>query len=369
MPAASRWIVLGLVWCATIVSSRARAAGAQEMSVEEYEPRSTLVVPKHLVVRSRFPFVDVHAHPNGVMPPDSLAMLVSEMDALNMAVMVNLSGRTGERLKQIVQNMQGRYPGRFIVFANLSFEEGVDADFGERAARQLEADVRNGASGLKIFKSLGLWIRDADSARLRTDDPRLDPVWSKCAELGIPVLIHTGDPAPFWEPPDRFNERWLELKQRPNRKRPPEPTWETIMQEQWNVIRRHPRTTFISAHLSWLGNDLGRLGALLDSLPNMYVEIGAVLAELGRQPRFAREWLVRYQDRVLFGKDWWEPSEYHVYFRTLETADEYFDYYRRRHAFWKLYGLDLPDTVLRKLYYENALSIIPRIDRRLFPEQ
>jgi predicted TIM-barrel fold metal-dependent hydrolase len=256
-----------------------------------------------------------------------------------------------------------------VVFANLNYENVNDTNFGEQAARQLEQDVKSGASGLKIFKSLGLWIRDADNNRIKTDDPRFDPIWAKCAELGIPVLIHTGDPAPFWEPHDRLNERWLELKERPRRKRPPEPTWETIMQEQWNVIRRHPRTTFISAHLSWLGNDLGRLGRLLDSLPNMHVEIGAVLAELGRQPRFARNWFIRYQDRVLFGKDAWEPSEYHVYFRTLETADEYFDYYRKRHAFWKLYGLDLPEEVLRKLYYGNALKLIPDIDGRSFGQQ
>ncbi len=339
---------------------------SQEISFESYEPRSTLVVPAHPVSRARFPFIDVHAHPDGRMPPDSLDQLIRDMDGLNMAVMVNLSGRSGDRLREIVENMKGRYPGRFVVFSNVSFEDVDEPTFGRRAAQQLEDDVRSGASGLKIFKSLGMWITDRDSNRVRTDDPRLDPIWAKCAELGIPVLIHTGDPAPFWEPHDRFNERWLELKERPRRKRPPEPSWETIMQEQWNVIHRHPRTTFISAHLSWLGNDLGRLGALLDSLPNMNVEIGAVLAELGRQPRFARDFLIRYQDRVLFGKDAWEPSEYHVYFRTLETADEYFDYYRRRHAFWQLYGLELPDEVLRKLYYGNAIRLIPGIDTSRF---
>lgn len=359
---------LWIPMCATVLAG-AMPALAQEMTIEEYEPRSTLIVPGHEITRSRFPFIDVHAHPSGLMSSDSLDLLVRDMDALNMAVMVNLSGRSGERLEKIVENMKGRYPGRFVVFANLNYENVNDANFGEQAARQLEQDVKSGASGLKIFKSLGMWIRDADSNRIKTDDPHFDPIWAKCAELGIPVLIHTGDPAPFWESHDRLNERWLELKERPRRKRPPEPTWETIMQEQWNVIRRHPRTTFISAHLSWLGNDLGRLGRLLDSLPNMYVEIGAVLAELGRQPRFARNWLIRYQNRVLFGKDAWEPSEYHVYFRTLETADEYFDYYRKRHAFWKLYGLDLPEAVLRKLYYGNALKLIPGIEGRSFGQQ
>ncbi len=188
--------------------------------------------------------------------------------------------------------------------------------------------------------------------------------------MGIPVLIHSGEPANFWKPKDRYNERWLELKQKPNRYRDPKlvASWEQVMGEHHNVFKKHPGTTFISAHLGWRANDLASLGKLLDEHPNMYTEIGAVLAELGRQPRFAREWLVKYQDRVLFGKDLWVPKEFHVYFRVLETSDEYFDYYRKRHAFWKMYGLDLPDDVLKKLYYKNALRIIPGIDRTLFPE-
>jgi predicted TIM-barrel fold metal-dependent hydrolase len=203
-----------------------------------------------------------------------------------------------------------------------------------------------------------------------TDDPRLDPIWRKAGELGIPVLIHTGDPAPFWQPHDHNNERWLELKQFPNRARPADkyPPFDSIMAEQHRLFGRHPQTTFINAHLGWYGNDLGKLGELLDRYPNMYTEIGAVLAELGRQPRTARAFLTKYQDRVLFGKDLYNQAEYHTYFRVLETADEYFDYYRRRHAFWKMYGMDLPDDVLKKLYYKNALRIIPGIDKSGFPD-
>jgi uncharacterized protein len=352
------------LFAATIVGGLLPAAAcAQEMGFEEYEPRSTLVVPAHPVARARFPFVDVHSH-QGNLSPERVAQVVADMDRLNMAVMVNLSGGSGERLAQGVRALREQYPDRFVVFANVSFNGIDDPDFGRKAAAQLEQDYRAGARGLKIFKNLGMEVRFQDGRRVATDDPRLDPLWAKAGELGIPVLIHTGDPAPFWLPHDRYNERWLELKEIPNRRRPPEryPPWEEIMAEHWNVIRKHPRTTFISAHLSWLGHDLGRLGRLLDSLPNMYTEIGAVLAELGRQPRAARAFLVRYQDRVLFGKDSWAPDEFPYFFRTLETADEYFDYYRKRHAFWKLYGLDLPDEVLRKLYYENAVRIIPGID-------
>ena len=213
-----------------------------------------------------------------------------------------------------------------------------------------------------------MYVTYADGRRVQTDDPRLDPIWAKCGELGIPVLIHTGDPAPFWKPHDKHNERWFELKERPRRKRDPEPSWEQIMGEQWNVFRKHSNTIFINAHLGWLGNDLERLGKMMDEMPNMYTELGAVVAELGRQPRTARQWLIQYQDRVMMGKDSWNPEEYYTYFRIFETADEFFPYYRKRHAWWTMYGLDLPDEVLRKLYYKNALRIIPGIDTSLFPD-
>lgn len=336
---------------------------------EEYEPRSTLVVPEHPVPRARYPVIDVHSHQRGNMSRERLDQLVADMDALNLQVLVNLSGGTGERLAGNVDNMEGAYPDRFVTFANVDFSDIDDPDFGRKAAARLERDFENGARGLKIYKNLGLTLTDGTGARVPTDDPRLEPIWEKAGELGIPVLIHTGEPAPFFEPHDKHNERWLELKERPRRARPPSeyPPWETVMEEQWRMFRKHPRTRFIAAHLAWLGGDLGRLGKLLDEIPNMYTEIGAVLAEVGRQPRFARRFLETYQDRVMFGKDSWRPEEYPYFFRTLETADEYFPYYRKRHAFWRLYGLDLPEVVLKKLYYGNALKLIPGIDPAPFP--
>lgn len=349
----------------------AAPAAEPTMSFEEYEPRSTLVVPEHPVARAKYPFVDVHSHQRARdMSAEKAAELVAAMDGLNMAVMVNLSGGNGENFQKGQTNLVERHPSRFVQFANVDFDKISEPGFGENAARQLEADVKNGARGLKIFKNLGMFVKDKDGRRVPTDDPRIDPVWAKCAELGIPVLIHTGEPVAFWEPMDRFNERWLELKQFPNRRRNSTDfaSFEATMGEQHNVFRKHPKTIFINAHLGWLGHDLGRLGRLMDEMPNMHTEIGAVLHELGRQPRFAREFLIRHQDRVLFGKDSWAPEEYPYYFRTLETADEYFPYYRKRHAFWRLYGLDLPDEVLKKIYYKNALRIIPGLDKSLFPE-
>jgi predicted TIM-barrel fold metal-dependent hydrolase len=195
-------------------------------------------------------------------------------------------------------------------------------------------------------------------------------VWKKCGELGIPVLIHAADPKSFWDPMDSNNERWLELKTRPGRKRSdtdPAP-WQQIIGEQHNLFRKHKNTNFINAHMGWYANDLQQLSQLLDEIPNMYVEIAAVIAELGRQPRFAKDFFIKYQDRILFGKDSWVPDEFPTYFRVLETADEYFPYHKKYHAFWAMYGLDLPDDVLKKVYYKNALKIVPGLDKSLFPD-
>lgn len=342
------------------------------MYFEAYKPNSTLVVKEHPITSSKFPFIDAHAHFFNArnMEEAEFEKLVEEMDEMNMGALVNLSGGWGDNLRRSVENMKGYAPDRFAIFANVDFD-GIDQPgWTERAVAQLEADVNAGASGLKIYKSLGMTVTDSEGNRIAVNDERIDPVWAKAGELGIPVLIHSADPAPFWLPQDEKNERWFELKERPNRiRRPGEfPSWETIIGEQHNMFSKHPETNFINAHMGWMANDLESLGDLLDELTNVYVEMGAVLAELGRQPRTAKAWLEKYQDRVLFGKDSYAPSEYHVYFRVLETTDEYFDYYRQRHAHWKMYGLGLSDEALKHIYYKNALRIIPGLDASRFPE-
>jgi len=355
---------------------------AQTMDFEEYNPPSTLVVPEHKVESAKYPFIDVHSHQYR-MPDQDLKELVADMDKINMGIMVNLSGRGFRRtasggydvndtdyLKRAVENGVKNANGRVVVFTNISFDGIGSKDWTKNAVKELEADVAAGAKGLKIYKSLGFSVNDTDGKRVAIDDPRLDDIWAKCGQLGIPVLIHAADPKPFWDEQDSDNERWLELKTHPGRKRSatdPAP-WEQIINEQHNIFRKHPGTIFINAHMGWYANDLGKLGQLLDEMPNMYVEIGAVIAELGRQPRMAKTFFEKYQDRVLFGKDSWKPEEYPTYFRVLETDDEYFPYYKKYHAYWKMYGLNLPDEVLKKLYYKNALKIIPKLDASLFPQ-
>lgn len=338
------------------------------MDVEEYDPVSTLVVPEHPLTRSKYPFIDVHNH-QWIMPVQDLDDLVLEMDSLNMGLMVNLSGFRGKVLEWSLDNVSENYPERFVVFLNINFENLDDPGWPEEPLMMLEEGVKQGVKGLKVYKELGLNDQDKAGNRIAVNDPRLDPIWAKCGELGIPVLIHSGEPSSFWEPKDKYNERWLELKQYPSRYRDPEklPSFDSIMAEQHAVFRAHPNTKFINAHLGWYGNDLKKLGELMVEYPNMYTEIGAVLAELGRQPKAARAFFIEYQDRILFGKDTYKMEEYYTYFRVLETDDEYFDYYRKRHANWKMYGLGLPDSVLRKVYFENALKVIPGIDPSIFP--
>jgi len=353
------------------------AACAQEraldmkMDFEDYDPPSTLVVPEHVLTRAKYPFVDVHNHQFN-MPTQDLNGLLKEMDQLNMAVMVNLSGRgrgSTEHLDKSLENVKKTNPKRLIVFTNMDFAAIDDPEWQGRMLKQLEDDVKKGANGLKIYKTLGLFAVDSKGRRIHIDDPRIDPIWDKCGQLGIPVFIHSADPKQFWQPIDKNNERWLELKLHPGRRHDTDTTsWETVIAEQHRMFKKHPKTKFINAHMGWYANDLKKLGELLEQMPNMYCELGAVIAELGRQPRAGRAFLVKYQDRVMFGKDSWVPEEYATYFRVLETADDYFPYHKRYHAFWRMYGLDLPDDVLKKIYYKNAIKVIPNIDASLFPK-
>jgi predicted TIM-barrel fold metal-dependent hydrolase len=237
------------------------------------------------------------------------------------------------------------------------------------AAAQLEEDIRNGAVGLKVAKNLGLTEKDPSGARIAVDDARLQPVWAVAAKHKIPVMIHTADPKPLFDPMDKYNERWLELRLRPNRAGAGRGiSWEQLIGEQHNLVASNPQTTFILAHMGWMSHDLAALGALLDKYPNMNLEIAAILGELGRQPRATKRFFTRYQDRILFGKDRYDVEEYPFYFRMLETDDEWIDNIRKYHGLWKLYAFDLPDEVLKKIYYRNALRLFPGLSREGFPD-
>ena len=349
------------------------------MDIEEYSPKSSLVVEENPRNSAKFPFVDVHSH-QWKMPVMDFANLIAEMDSLNMGYMINLSGSgfaafAGNQklmditLTESLENVKKQgFSNRFGVFVNVNFNKIDDEDFAKNNVEIIKEAVKQGVIGLKVYKNLGLNLKDDSGERVKVDDKRLNPIWEICGELNIHVLIHSGDPSPFFDPIDKHNERWLHARQKPQSFRNSDeyPSFDEVMQEQYNMFKNNPNTIFINAHLGWYGNDLNKMSAQLDDLPNVYTEIGAVIAELGRQPIRARKFFVEHQDRVLFGKDTYKKSEFDVYFRILETSDEYFDYYRKRHAHWKMYGLNLPDSILKKLYYKNARKLFPNIPLELF---
>lgn len=332
--------------------------------IRPYRPRSTLVTPVTTVDQARFPAIDFHCHWTNTVEPE---LLLAAMDRENVAYAVNLSGGFGDDLHQMLDRYVQPGGGRLIVFANIDFSRIDDSDFGRDAVLALEEARARGAGGLKIFKSLGLTIRDKSGQLVPIDDPRIDPVWEACARLGMPVLIHAADPIAFFQPVDEHNERWMQLRRYPNWSflAPQFPEWADIIAQRNRMIARHRDVTFVVAHLAEAGNDLATLGRWLDENPNMSVDLSGRMNEIGRQPRRAREFFIQYADRILFGTDRYpgrnEQPRYHLYFRMLETADEYFDYYD--HPFppageWKVYGLDLPDDVLEKVYRGNALRIL-----------
>ena len=348
------------------------------MDIGEYSPKSTLIVNENKVYKSKFPFIDVHSH-HWDMPIQDLSELVSEMDSLNMAYLINLSGSglatffgkqdlMEKNLTSSIKNVKEYFPKRFGVFFNINFNRIDDEDFKGTTTLLINDAVEQGAIGLKVYKNLGLNLRDSKGKRVPVDDERLSFIWEECAKLNIPVLIHSGEPKAFFDPIDKFNERWLHAREKPNSFRSSDqyPPFEKVMLEQYNLFRKHPKTMFINAHFGWYANDLNKLSKILDELKNVNVEFGAVINELGRQPRAAKNFFIKYQDRILFGKDIYKKDEYYIYFRVLETSDEYIQYYRKRHGLWRLYGMGLPDVVLKKIYHENALKMFPSIDRSLF---
>lgn len=325
-----------------------------------------LHVPVTHMERARFPVIDIHNHTNDAgsltRPHLPASDVVEAMDRCNVQRIVILTGGWGEGLQRVVDTMVKPYPDRFTVFCQLDWSKVTEPDFGEQMVLLLRDAVRRGARGLKILKSFGLQYRDAAGKLVRVDDPRLDPVWAECGRLGIPVAIHVGDPAAFFLPIDGNNERYDELIKNPGWSFHGKdyPSFIEIEEAVERVFKRHPQTSFVWLHVGNWPENLDYIGGVLDRCPNVTVEIGARHAELGRQPRRARKFFIDYQDRILFGSDYRLNEEaYQNMFRCLETEDEYFDYYHwPTQGRWKIYGLGLPDTVLRKVYHLNAERIL-----------
>jgi predicted TIM-barrel fold metal-dependent hydrolase len=336
--------------------------------MEDYQPRSELVVPEHQVSRAKFPAVDAHNHltyPGFGFENLEMAQVLRELDLLNVATVVNLSGETGDVLKRNIEAFDHAYPGRFVTYCNLDYVGLGSPGWTDKTVVQLREDIRAEARGLKIYKELGLVHRDTDGKLVMPSDPRLFDIWETVGEAGLPVTIHVADPRAFFRPLDRFNERWEELHAFPSWHfyGPDFPTFEALMDSLYALIEAHPKTNFITAHVGCYPENLGFVSKMMDRYPNFYTDIAARLAELGRAPYSAREWFLRYADRILFGTDFTPNiTMYQTHFRFLESADEYFPYEANNpmggQGRWRIYGVYLPDEVLRKVYHGNARRLL-----------
>jgi len=332
--------------------------------LRDFQPQWMLHLSSHPVQRARFPVIDVHQHVNDAMHLEERvapAVLVKRMDDLNIKAIVILTGMWSEKLEAVLDEMIKPYPDRFIVFTQIDWSRIDDPAFGEEMVRQIDDGVARGARGLKILKDFGLGARYRSGRLLAIDDPRLDVIWDECGRLGIPVAIHTGDPEAFFHPIDGKNERYEELMEHPDWSfyGPQFPSLESLLEARNRVFAKHPKTTFISLHMGWPEN-LDWVERMLKQYPNVYAEFGAREAELGRQPRRTRRLFLEYQDRILFGTDNGPEEEmYRNNFRWLETADEDFDYWGApSQGRWKISGLDLPASVLEKIYHVNAERVL-----------
>lgn len=360
-------------------------ASPKPLSLVDYQPTSMLHVQETHVARSRFPVIDIHTHicesakdENGVdMSPKRTYYATPEellqvMDRKNIRSMVNLTGGYGSGLSETVKKYDRAFPDRFYTFTEPSYSRLLESGYPKLQAQAIEQAHKDGARGLKILKTLGLYLRENITlgALVKIDDPRFDPMWDTCGQLGIPVAIHVSDPLAFFTPTDRFNERYEELNNHPDWSfyGPGFPSNAELIDARNRMIARHPKTRFIVLHVGNGAENLAEVSENLDRFPNMTVDIAARIGELGRQPRTARRFFEKYQDRVLFGTDATPHADnypqqvfndqlYEIYYRFLETDDEYFDYAPARvppQGRWRIYGVNLPEPILKKIYNGNA---------------
>lgn len=340
------------------------------MLLHEFSPHSKLQTKITRIQKPRFQVIDVHNHIGAPFnPSDRIPVqdFLVNMDTAGVKTFVDLDGGWGEDvLQRHLDTYKAAAPDRFIHFGGVNWTQWPDKGngFGEWAAKRLREQVGWGAQGLKIWKNFGLKVHDSEGNLVAVDDPRLDPLWGTAAELEIPVLIHVADPVAFFDPLNAHNERWEELKTHPDWHfpSPPFPPFTTIIKQLANLVADHPKTRFIGAHVGCYAENLDWVRDLLDRAPNFYVDISARISELGRQPYTSRQFFLDYADRILFGTDMGpDPKTYQIYYRFLETDDEYFHYGSAEipgQGRWQIYGLHLPDDVLEKIYFLNAKKIL-----------
>lgn len=357
---------------------------ARVLALDKFRPQSMLVVESTDITTASFPVVDVHSHFHYRFrqSKEQLDQFVRLMNRNNLAVCVSLDGRLGEQWEDHSEYLWEEHKQRFVIFVSLDWRGDGDLDdistwdchrpdFARRMAQQLAFAKAKGACGLKVFKQMGLDYKNPDGSLMKINDPRWDPIWEACGKLGLPVIIHTADPAAFFEPVDERNERWEELHRRPEWGFYGEkfPSRQKLLEARNQVIGKHPNTIFIGAHMANNPENLAEVDEWLTRYPNLYVEFASRIGELGRQPYTARKFFIKRANRILFGTDGpWPETRVRLYWRFLETYDEYFPYSEKPfppQGFWNIYGIGLPDEVLRKIYFENASRVIPGVKERL----
>jgi predicted TIM-barrel fold metal-dependent hydrolase len=356
----------------------------RELLLKNFRPRAMLKVKQTNITRAKFSVVDLHTHFRYRFrhSPEQLDAFVELMDRNNIAVCVSLDGQLGDDFREHAKYLWTKYPDRFMIFANVDWRGAGQANdpatwachqpgFADRTAQQLAKAKELGACGLKLFKQFGLGHRNPDGSLIEIDDRRWDPIWEACGRLELPVIIHTSDPAAFFLDIDPTNERWEELHRHPEWSFPADkyPSREKLLAARNRILGRHPKTKFIGAHVANNPEDLATVSAWLDKYPNFYVGFASRIGELGRQPYTARQFFLEYSDRILFTTDGpWPETRVRLYWRFLETYDEYFPYSEKEfppQGFWNIYGIGLPDEVLRKVYHENAIRLIPALAAKL----
>lgn len=347
------------------------------MDLTQYKPVSRLVVKQTSIERPKFPVIDAHNHLaepfGGGWDEKPVKELIDQLEAAGVEHYVDLDGGWGEEiLNRHLDHLKSAAPERFTVFGGVDWEKWptMGSSFPQWAARRLEAQAARGAGGLKVWKNFGLHVLDERGQLVRIDDHRLDVLWETCADLGLPVVIHIADPVAFFDPIDDRNERWEELGMHPDWAfpSPPFPSFISLLEAFSRLIERHPRTTFIGAHVGCYAENLAWVGSLLERCPNFNVDIAARIGELGRQPYTARRFFLQYADRILFGLDLGpDVPSYRISYRFLETDDEYFNYNPGDiplQGRYFIYGIHLPDEVLEKVYRKNAERLILNPKRR-----
>lgn len=361
----------------------------KSIELTDFQPKSMLRVPETRVPRAKFPVIDIHTHltfqaagKNGVPEGEKMRHLappeevLSVMDRKNLRTMVDLTGGHGQGVVEVIEKWQTAHPGRFLVFTEPWWERSNQPGYSQFQANEIERAHQAGARGLKVLKVLGLYLRENVTAGrlVKVDDPRFDAMWETCGALGMPVAIHTSDPDAFFLPTDRFNERYEELNNHPDWSfhGGDFPSSQQLLEARDRMFARHPRTQFIALHVGHRAEDLSYVATCLDRFPNMHVDIAARLNELGRQPRQAIKFFDKYQDRILFGTDAvphgletpqqiFGDALYEIYYRFLESEDEYFDYAPAPippQGRWRISGLGLPDSILKKVYFQNAARLL-----------